>query len=56
MYIGLRNIAQTFQRFMVNILRDAYFCFAYLYDTLLYSRTTEDHDQHLRKLFVQLKA
>ena len=56
MHFGLRNVAQTFQRFMDNILRDSYFCFAYLDDILLYSRTTKDNDQNLRKLFVQPKA
>ena len=48
-----RNAAQTFQRFM-DILREYNFCFAYLDEILVYSRTPEEHEQHLRKLFVQL--
>ena len=37
MHFGIRNVAQSFQRFMDNNLRDSYFCFAYLDDILLYS-------------------
>jgi hypothetical protein len=56
MAFGLRNAAQTFQRFMDDILRDLDFCFAYLDDILVYSRSSEEHEQHLRKLFLQLQA
>jgi len=38
----LRNAAQTFQRFMDEILRGFDFCFAYIYDILVYSRTPEE--------------
>jgi hypothetical protein len=34
MALGLRNIAQTFQRFMDGILRNMDYCFAYLDDIL----------------------
>jgi hypothetical protein len=51
MFFGLRNTAQTFQRFMDNILRGLEFFFAYLDDILLFSRSLEVHEQHLRTLF-----
>jgi hypothetical protein len=52
---GLRNAAQTFQRFMDDILKDLDFCFAYLDDILLFSRSSEDHYKHLRTLFSKLQ-
>jgi hypothetical protein len=55
MAFGLRNAAQTFQRFMDDILRDLDFCFAYLDDILVFSRSFEEHEQHIRKLFLQLQ-
>ena len=55
MSFGLRNAAQTFQRFMDEVLMDLPFCFAYIDDILVFSKSVEDHDQHLRILFAQLK-
>jgi hypothetical protein len=55
MSFGLRNAAQTFQRFMDDILRDLNFCFAYLEDILAFSWSLEEHKQHLRALFNQLQ-
>jgi hypothetical protein len=55
MSFGLRNAAQTFQHFMDNILRGLDFCFAYLDDILIFSRSIEEHDQHLRALFKQFQ-
>jgi hypothetical protein len=37
MSFGLRNAAQTFQRFMDGILQRLDFCFAYLNDILFFS-------------------
>jgi hypothetical protein len=48
---GLRNAAQTFQRFMDDVLGGLVFCFAYLDDILIFSRSLEEHEQHLRVLF-----
>jgi cleavage and polyadenylation specificity factor subunit 1 len=56
MSFGLRNAAQTFQRFMDEILKDLDFCFAYLDDILVFSHSPEEHDKHLRSLFTQLKT
>jgi hypothetical protein len=55
MSFGLRNPAQTFQRFMDDILRELYFCFSYLDDILVFSRSPEEHEEHLRTLFNQLQ-
>ena len=56
MSFGLRNAAQTFQRFMDEILRGFDFCSAYIDDILVYSRSSEEHERHLRTLFRQLQA
>jgi cleavage and polyadenylation specificity factor subunit 1 len=42
---GLRNVAQTFQRFIDEILKGLSFCFAYLDDILVFSHSPEEHDQ-----------
>jgi hypothetical protein len=55
MSFGLRNAAQTFQRFMDDNLRRLDFCFAYLDDILLFSHSLEEHEQHMRTLFNQLQ-
>jgi len=55
MSFGLRNAAQTFQRFIDNILKDLDFCFAYLDDILFYSRSHQEHQQHLRTVFTILQ-
>ena len=51
MSFGLRNAAQTFQRFIDEVLRDLDFCYAYIDDVLVASATEEEHEQHLRTLF-----
>jgi hypothetical protein len=40
---------------MDEILKDLDFCFAYLDDILVFSRSAEEHDQHLRILFTKLQ-
>jgi cleavage and polyadenylation specificity factor subunit 1 len=52
---GLRNAAQTFQRFLDDILRELDFCFAYLDDILVFFRSFEEREQYLRALFDCLK-
>jgi hypothetical protein len=56
MSFGLRNAAQTFKRFMDEVLRGLDFCFAYLDDVLVYSRSLEEHERHLRVLFGRLHS
>ena len=55
MSFGLRNAAQTFQRFIDDVLKDLDFCFSYLDDILVFSRSSAEHDQHLRILFSKLQ-
>lgn len=50
MPFGLKNAAQTFQRLMDGILRDAPFAFGYIDDILVASRSHEEHKEHLRQL------
>jgi hypothetical protein len=54
MSFGLRNAAQTLQRFMDEVLRGLDFCFGYLDDIFIFSRTVEEHEQHRRTLFDRL--
>jgi hypothetical protein len=56
MSFSMHNAAQTFQRFVDEVLRGFDFCFDYIGDILVYSRTPEEHQQHLRTLFKQLQA
>ena len=55
MSFGLRNPSQAFQLFVDEILKDLDFCFAYLDDILVFSRSPQEHDKHLRTLFTQLQ-
>ena len=52
---GLRNAAQTFQRFIDDILRGLDFVFAYVDDLLVASSSPEEHESHLELLFQRLK-
>ena len=54
MLFGLKNAAQTFQRFMDNAFRDMQFVYVYLDDILVASSSTEEHCIHLRQLFERL--
>ena len=56
MPFGLKNAAQAFQRLMDGILRGIDFAFVYLDDTLVASRSQEEHLTHLRALFHLLSA
>ena len=51
MSFGLRNAAQTFQRFIDEVLRGLDFNYAYLDDILIASGNHEEHVGHLRLLF-----
>ena len=55
MSFGLRNAAQTFQRFIDEVLRDLAFVYKYLDDLLIASRNRLEHLLHLRLLFARLK-
>lgn len=56
MTFGLRNAAQTFQRFIDEVLTGLDdFCFGYLDDILVFSQSAELHKQHLTQLFQRLR-
>lgn len=54
MTFGLRNAGQTFQRFIDEVLHGLDFCFVYMDDILVYSRSKEEHERHLRIIFERL--
>ena len=54
MPFGLRNAAQTFQRFMDQVCRGLESVYVYLDDILVASENSEQHLLHLRKLFERL--
>lgn len=57
MPFGLTGAPATFQRFINNTLRQYLdqFCSAYLDDILIYSKTKEEHLEHVRKVLLQLR-
>nr|VZI01907.1 unnamed protein product [Spirometra erinaceieuropaei] len=54
MPFGLRNAAQTFQRFIDRVLRGFPFVYAYIDDLLVASRNAEEHKEHLALVFDRL--
>ena len=50
MTFGLRNSGNTYQRFISQVTRGLDFCFAYVDDILIASRSLEAHKRHLRIL------
>ena len=54
MPFGLKNAAQTFQRFMDEVLRGLDFCYDYIDDLLIASRSRAEHLTHLRQVFERL--
>ena len=55
MPFGLRNAAQTFQRFIDHVIRGLDFVYAYIDDLLIASTTLDEHEKHLRILFTRLQ-
>ena len=53
MPFSLRNAAQTFQRFIDQVLRGLDFCYAYI-DDLLIASSEVDHKRHLQLVFERL--
>ena len=51
MTFGLRNAAQSFQRLMHSVLFGLNFCFVYLDDVLVASKSYEEHMDHLKIIF-----
>lgn len=54
MPFGLRDAAQSFQRFIHEVLRGLDFCYAYVDDILVFSKNEIEHENHLAKLFQRL--
>ena len=54
MPFGLRNSAQTFQRFIDEVTRGLEFCFAYIDDLLIASTDEAKHRQHLQQVLTRL--
>lgn len=54
MPFGLRNAAQTCQRFVHQIIEGLDFVFPYIDDFLIASSNMEEHKQHLKQLFTRL--
>lgn len=54
MPFGLRNAAQTFQRFIDQVLQGLHFCYAYIDDLLIASTSPEEHKEHLRLVLERL--
>ena len=52
---GLRNAAQTCQRFMDEVLRGLPFVFVYIDDILISSATIEEHYRHLQQVLTRLQ-
>jgi len=55
MTFGLRNAAQTFQRFIDEVVRGLDFCYTYLDDIIVASSSPEEHRKHLKELFTRLQ-
>ncbi|CAH8605310.1 unnamed protein product [Dicrocoelium dendriticum] len=51
MPFALRSAAQTFQRFMDQVIRELTFLFFYIDDVLVASPNHDEHLRHLRPLF-----
>ncbi|XP_053596132.1 retrovirus-related Pol polyprotein from transposon 412 [Microplitis demolitor] len=55
MTFGLKNAAQTFQRFIDEVTRDLDFVFPYVDDILIESNDEKQHMEHLKILFERLR-
>lgn len=55
MPFGLRNAAQSFQRFINSVLDDFDFCVCYIDDILVASSSESEHVEHLKSVFTRLQ-
>lgn len=55
MTFGLRNAAQTFQRFMMEVLYGLDFIFVYIDDICIASESVDQHKKHLREVFLRFR-
>jgi Reverse transcriptase (RNA-dependent DNA polymerase)/RNase H-like domain found in reverse transcriptase len=56
MPFGLRNVGQTFQRLMDQVLRGLDYCFEYLDNILVASESLEQDKEQLREVLARLEA
>jgi len=54
MTFRLRNSGQTFQRFIDEVTNGLDFCYEYIDDILVFSKSEEDHKQHFREILGKL--
>lgn len=56
MPFGLRNAPSTFQRLMNNVRREFLhkFCFVYMDDVVIFSKSLKEHLDHIRLIFLKL--
>ena len=52
--MGLRSAGNTFQKFMDEVFRDQSNVYVYIDDVLVFSKTPEEHLQHLSEVFNRL--
>lgn len=55
MPFGLKNAAQTFQRFIDVVVRGLDSCFCYIDDILIAFHSEEEHQQYLKQVFCRLR-
>jgi len=55
MPFGLRNAANTFQRFIDNTVRGIPFVITYIDDLLIFSKSKAEHEEHLRTVLQRLE-
>jgi len=55
MPFGLRNAANTFQRYIDNTLRGIPFVVTYIDDLLIYSKDRSEHEEHLKVVLKRLE-
>jgi len=55
MSFGLKNAAQSFQRFINEVFTGLNFCFVYIDDILIASSNEEEHKEHLLLVFQRLQ-
>lgn len=55
MTFGMRNSAQTFQRYMNQVLKGLPFVFNYIDDLRIASKSMEEHKRHIRLVFERLR-
>ena len=51
---GMKNSAQTFQRYVDGLLRDLNFVYVYIDDICISSETEEEHEKHVDMLLARL--